>query len=76
MSKPATVVWSSRKMAPDKAARALAREVAKMQARGYELVSSNVAEAGRSKRSWLLLGPLTALRGRQAQATATFRRVT
>jgi hypothetical protein len=62
-------------MAPDAAARALAKEVEKMEKRGYQLVVSNIAEAGRSKRSWVMLGAVNLLRGKQVQATATFRRV-
>lgn len=71
--KPETVAWTSRKASAKGVAKALAKETTRMEKRGYVLVTSDVVQAGRSKRSWIGLGILNFMRGKQVQAIATFR---
>lgn len=67
-----TISWSSKKTSADNANRLLAREIERMAEKGYTVQTTNTVEAGRSKRSWLLLGILNFIRGKQVQTTAVF----
>ena len=73
MAQKTTIVWTSKKASAANAGCELERQTAKMERQGYELAGSTVAEAGRSKRSWILLGFLNFARGKQVQVTATYR---
>jgi len=68
----ALVAWSSRKASAANANKQFAREVERMASKGYEVASVNTVPCGRSKRSWLLLGLLNFIRGKQVQVIATF----
>lgn len=67
------ISWTSRKASPSNAQKALAQEIAKMADMGYVVQSTGVVEAGRSKRSWFLLGIFNFARSKQVQTTAIFR---
>lgn len=64
--------WTSRKASASNANREFAKHTSEMASKGWALQSSNVAQAGRSKRSWVLLGILNFVRGKQVQVTATY----
>ena len=66
------VAWSGRKASAKNANKQLARETERMARKGYVVQSTQIVPAGRSKRSWLLLGILNFVRGKQVQATAVF----
>lgn len=69
-----TIVWESKKTSPKRAQQALAKQVERMEARGYRLERSELVERGRSKKSWLFLAIFNFMRSKQVQAIATFRR--
>jgi hypothetical protein len=70
--KKKVVAWTSKKCSAKNANKLLAREIEKMAKKGYILQSSNIAQEGRSKRSWLLLGILNFARGKQVVVNAIF----
>ena len=66
------MVWSSSKTSPDNAARQFARQREKMAEKGYVATSHEIVQAGRSKKTWLLLGIFNFARGKQVTLVATF----
>lgn len=66
------VVWSSSKTSAEDATKQMLDEQQKMSAKGYHLVSNELVEAGRSKKSWVALGVMNFVRSKQVQMIVTF----
>lgn len=67
-----TIVWTSSKTNAGNATKQLLKEQTKMAEKGYSLTSQDIVEQGRSKKTWILLGLLNFVRGKQVQMVATF----
>lgn len=66
------VTWTSKKGSASSINKQFAKKAKEMAKKGYEVTTITTVEAGRSKRSWLLLGILNFARGKQSQIVATF----
>lgn len=69
------VNWTSKKGSASSINKQFLKKTRDMAKKGYEVASVQTVEAGRSKRSWLLLGFLNFARGKQSQIIATFKLV-